>query len=268
MAASSSPPQQQQQPTTLPTSSAATLPPPPPAHYDEKQYQLDEEGNKKRKRPPLTERNKCCRCLCCACCLPVWARYIVWFIIIGIIICIIVIGGILGSFKMPTVEVLDVTNSPGSNETQITYNGTEFDINIGLVVNVQNPNVLPIHLSDMQATANIRTSDDERAYLGSGFLNKQIIPTNSDYNFTFPFTIRYDTQSASSSLMLNTLLTDCGLYGGEQSDINVEYTIQLAARVLFVTIHPNLSGSTSFACPLSNGGLPGFASLSATSLGG
>lgn len=51
--------------------------------------------------------------------------------------------------------------------------------------------------------------------------------------------------------MLNTLLTDCGLYGGEQSNINVEYTIQLAARVLFVTIHPNLSGSTSFACPLS-----------------
>lgn len=78
-----------------------------------------------------------------------------------------------------------------------------------------------------------------------------MIPTNSDYNFTFPFTIRYDTQSASSSLMLNTLLTDCGLYGGEQSDIHVDYTIQLAARVLFVTIHPNLSGSTSFACPLS-----------------
>lgn len=158
MPVSSSPPEHP--PTaTEPTSSAATLPPPPPppAHYNEKQYQLDEEGNKKRKRPPLTERNKCCRCLCCACCLPVWARYIVWFIIIGIIICIIVIGGLLGSFKMPTVEVLDVTNSPGSNDTQITYNGTEFDINIGLVVNVKNPNVLPIHLSDMQATVGLYT---------------------------------------------------------------------------------------------------------------
>ena len=106
-----------------------------------------------KKKPPLTERNRCCRCLCCACCLPVWARYIVWFIIIGIIICIVVIGGLLGSFKMPTVNVADVTESPGDNSSQITYDGRTFMFNLGLVVAVENPNVLPIYLSDMKATA-------------------------------------------------------------------------------------------------------------------
>lgn len=84
--------------------------------------------------------------------MPVWARYIVWFIIIGIIICIIVIGALLGTFKMPEVNVLDVTNPPGTNQLQIDYNGTEFDIGIGLIVNVVSPNNLPIHLSDMHAT--------------------------------------------------------------------------------------------------------------------
>lgn len=75
-----------------------------------------------------------------------------WFIIIGIIICIIVIGALLGTFKMPEVNVLDVTNPPGTNQIQIDYNGTEFDIGIGLIVNVVSPNNLPIHLSDMHAT--------------------------------------------------------------------------------------------------------------------
>lgn len=52
--------------------------------------------------------------------------------------------------------------------------------------------------------------------------------------------------------MLNTLLQECGLYGGsDPTDITVDYTIHLAASVLFVTIHPSISGSASFACPLS-----------------
>ncbi|KAI9311772.1 hypothetical protein BX666DRAFT_1992300 [Dichotomocladium elegans] len=254
-------------------SSAATLPrqaatPDPSKHQrpEAAPYYDDEKLEQRNKRPSLTERNCCCRCLCCACCLPVWARYVVWFIIIGIIICVAVIGGLLGSFKMPTVGVLDVTNSPGSNSTQITYNGTEFDINIGLIVNVVNPNPIPLHLSDMQATANIPTDDGTKAYLGSGYLSSQTIPAQSNFNFTFPFTIRYDTQSSSSQLMLNTLLTDCGLYGSPATDVTVEYNIHLAARALFVTIHPNLSGSASFACPLTNGGLPGLGALSTTDL--
>ena len=58
---------------------------------------------------------------------------------------------------MPTVNVLDVTQYPGDNTSQITYDGQKFLFNLGLVVNVQNPNVLPIFLSDMKATVS-RTS--------------------------------------------------------------------------------------------------------------
>lgn len=85
-----------------------------------------------------------------------WARYIVWFIIIAIIICIIVIAALLGTFKMPTVNLDGVTSSPEGNSTQITYNGKTFSINIGLIVNIQNPNVLPIRLSDIQAVVSIK----------------------------------------------------------------------------------------------------------------
>lgn len=111
----------------------------------------DVEKQQPRKRP-LTERNCCCRCLCCACCLPKWARFIVWFIIIGIIICVIVIGGLLGSFKMPTIDFAGVTESPESNGSAITYDGSTFNINLGLTINIKNPNVLPLRLSNINAT--------------------------------------------------------------------------------------------------------------------
>ncbi|KAI9494301.1 hypothetical protein BDB00DRAFT_819630 [Zychaea mexicana] len=203
------------------------------------------------KKRHFTERNRCCRCLCCACCLPVWARYLMWFIIIGIIICIIVIGALLGSFvkNMPVVNVLDVTESPGDNSSQITFDGTKFMFNLGLIVNVENPNALPIYLSDMQATANMPT-DSGDAYLGRGYLDQEKIPSNSDYNFTYPFAIEYDTQSSTSQLMLNTLLEKCGLTGSEAEDITVNYSINVNARVLFVKLNLDLGGSTTFGCPL------------------
>ncbi|KAI9322801.1 hypothetical protein BX666DRAFT_1898568 [Dichotomocladium elegans] len=211
------------------------------------------------RKQSLTRRNKCCRCLCCACCLPAWAGYMLWFIIIAIIICVIVIAALLGTFKMPTVDVLDVTNAPGEDSIQITYKGSEFDLALGLIVNVNNPNVLPIRLKNIQATANLPAPDGsgESYYMGSGFLAAQTVPKNSNYNFTFPFNIEYDYNSVSSQAMLSTLLDECGLYGSESSEglsssqITVSYTIHLSASVLFVTIHPTLSGSASFDCPFS-----------------
>ncbi|KAI9254437.1 hypothetical protein BDA99DRAFT_518403 [Phascolomyces articulosus] len=229
------------------------LPPPPP---------LSEEETVTPRKRHWTERNRCCRCLCCSCCLPIWARYILWFIIIAIIICVVVIGGLAGSFKMPTVNVLDVTAYPGDNTSQITFDGQKFMFNLGLIVNVDNPNVLPIFLSDMNAKANIPVEDGTSAYLGHGYLDKEKIPTNSNYNFTYPFSIEYDTQSTQSQVMLNTLMTKCGLMGGEAQDITVDYSINVNARVLFVKLNLDLGGSATFGCPLTNGGLPGLGGMS------
>ncbi|KAI8140255.1 hypothetical protein BJV82DRAFT_223258 [Fennellomyces sp. T-0311] len=164
---------------------------------------------------------------------------------------------------MPTVDVTDITEYPGDNSSQITYDGRTFMFNLGLVVNIDNPNVLPIYLSDMQATATIPTDDGDSAHLGHGYLDKHKVPENSpDYNFTYPFSIEYDTFSSESQLMLNTLMEKCGLLGSEPEDITVNYNINLYARVLFVKLNLDLGGSATFGCPLTNGGLPGLSSMS------
>ncbi|CAO3621207.1 unnamed protein product [Mucor hiemalis] len=107
--------------------------------------------NKGKKKRRMDDRNCCLRCLCCACCLPAWATGILWFIIIAIIIVIIVIGAIAGTFVMPTVDMAGITTSP-TGGSQLTFAGDSLNINFGLLINVNNPNLLSIGLSDMTAT--------------------------------------------------------------------------------------------------------------------
>jgi hypothetical protein len=105
----------------------------------------------KVKKRRMDDRNCCVRCMCCACCLPLWAASILWFIIISIIIVIIVIGAIAGTFVMPTVNMAGVSASPTTG-SQISFSGDGFNINFGLIVAVNNPNLLSIDLTDITAT--------------------------------------------------------------------------------------------------------------------
>jgi hypothetical protein len=90
--------------------------------------------------------------MCCACCLPKWATYVVWFIIISIIIVVIVLGAIMSKFVMPTIDVGSVTNNTGNGSSPLSFNGDKLQLNFGLTVLAKNPNLLPIYVSDMNAT--------------------------------------------------------------------------------------------------------------------
>ncbi|KAI9308555.1 hypothetical protein BJ944DRAFT_195794 [Cunninghamella echinulata] len=201
----------------------------------------------------MENRNCCYRCLCCACCLPKWATIIVWFIIISILIVIIVIGGIMSKFVLPTVEVLGVSNSTGNDTSPspLSFVGDTLRINFGLVVKAVNPNLLPIYISDMNATAYY--SDVEGSpYVGGGFLGKQDLPQYSNFTFIFPFSIIYDPVTDPTQVVLTDLATRCGLMGDEPQPLTISYTIRVAARVLFVTVHPTISSQSTFPCPIQN----------------
>lgn len=108
----------------------------------------------KKKRKRMENRNCCLRCLCCAC-LPKWATFICWFIIIAIIIVIIVIGAIMSKFQLPTIEIQGVTNSTSYGVPPLQFAGDTFKLNFGLNVKAINPNLLPIYITDMNATVNM-----------------------------------------------------------------------------------------------------------------
>lgn len=109
---------------------------------------IDIETVREKRRMP--NRHWCIRYTCCACCMPIWAASILWFIAIAIIIVIIVLGCIAGTFVMPTVELQNISTDTTSN-SQISFSGDSLLLNFGLVVNVNNSNILNIKLSNMNA---------------------------------------------------------------------------------------------------------------------
>jgi len=248
-----------QTPATF-TSNAPLAEPSPPYHAaespqgtyvdDTQQYPGQE---KPYKKPSLTERNKCCRCLCCACCLPVWARWILWILIIGIIIVVIVFAILFSQFKLPTFNFNGITNSPLGLQ-EFAVNGTSWDINVGLLIGIDNPNIESATLSDMNATAFYPTNPT--LPVGGGYLASQGVSSNAVTNFTFPFSIVYDPAVDTNQAILTDIATKCGLLGGPKQQLTINYKIQLAVKVLFITVYPTVSSSASFDCPIQNGQLP------------
>ncbi|CAO3621201.1 unnamed protein product [Mucor hiemalis] len=222
--------------------------------------------NKGKKKRRMDDRNCCLRCLCCACCLPAWATGILWFIIIAIIIVIIVIGAIAGTFVMPTVDMAGITTSP-TGGSQLTFAGDSLNINFGLLINVNNPNLLSIGLSDMTATAYYPNPNGGHTKIGGGFLAQQEVPKYSNFNFTFPFALQYNPSYDLDQSVLGDLVEKCGLSGGSKSDITIDYTIRLTAKVLVIKVHPTISSSATFACPLDGGALPGLGDGTVAGLG-
>ncbi|KAI8968292.1 hypothetical protein BDF20DRAFT_991245 [Mycotypha africana] len=205
------------------------------------------------RKPPFPRRNRCLRCLCCACCFPPWLAYSIWTIIIAIIIIIVIFICLLATFKIPDINLagINTTNLPEGKKL-LQFTSTDVIINAGLVINVKNPNVLGLKISDIRAKAYWPMENGNKFQIGKGFLKYQDIPKNSDINFTYPFEIDYDLFDKEASSLLNEFSRKCGLTGEEPSNIDITYDLNLAAQVLFVKIHPTISSAASFVCPLQN----------------
>jgi hypothetical protein len=87
--------------------------------------------------------------------------------------------------------------------------------------------------------------------VGGGFLASQFVPSNAVTNFTFPFSIQYDPTTDTNNAMLTDIATKCGLLGGTKQSLTINYKINLAVKVLFITVHPSVSSSANFDCPIS-----------------
>ncbi|SAL98144.1 hypothetical protein [Absidia glauca] len=243
----------------------------PPVFDDRDMESANEKPPLGRRKRPLKERGCCVRCCCCAC-LPRWAAYAVWALIIAIIIVVIVLASIFATFKMPTFGFVGLASAPdgGNSNTSasaFTLSGSDFSVTngefsfrFGLEVNVNNPNIFPLHFSNMNATAYYPsdTDPDVTTPIGGGFLESQWIPAKTNLTFTYPFQIDYDPSLDSDQSVLSSLTDKCGLTGDQAQDLSIDYTIQLAASALFVTIHPTIASSAQFPCPLNIDPMPMF----------
>ncbi|KAI7882522.1 hypothetical protein K492DRAFT_193476 [Lichtheimia hyalospora FSU 10163] len=147
---------------------------------------------------------------------------------------------------MPSFDFAGVSNNTNTQQAKLSFDGHVAKINFDLLIHAQNPNVLGIDLTHINATAS-------SIKLGGGYLDHQFVSPHANENFSFPFAIEYDPFGPSHETILKLLLEKCGLAGGQPQDLNIDYTIHVTAKVLFVTVHPTIQSSTTFKCPLEDG---------------
>ncbi|KIJ69260.1 hypothetical protein HYDPIDRAFT_105862 [Hydnomerulius pinastri MD-312] len=179
-------------------------------------------------------RGRCVGRFCCC------SLLIVLFFIISILLALAL------WIRPPNIIVGDVQPTATGNEIQLQSNGVQ--INLGIPIYVSNPNYFSVSFSSIKANIYYPINN---TLIGGGQQNDVTFSSHSNKNFTFPFSIEYNTTMPSSSLILADLLTKCGANGATKSDITVNYDITLGLRILFFTVSPTVSNSASFMCPLS-----------------
>ncbi|CAO3618285.1 unnamed protein product [Cunninghamella blakesleeana] len=222
------------------------------------------QSQKKKKKKDLKDRHCCVRCCCCSC-LPKWARVMVWIIIIAIIIVIIIIGSIFATFKMPVFDMVGLDNSTNhQNSPSGSFSLSDGSINFkfALSIYIENPNIFPLHFGEMETTAYYPISEDSgiktnvtKIRIGAGYLDSIWIPKQSNLTFSYPFEIQYNPSLDIDQYVLTSLMDKCGLSGETPQDLSIQYDIKLAASALFVTLHPTISSSAQFKCPIADGTL-------------
>ncbi|KAG2756060.1 hypothetical protein P692DRAFT_201700741 [Suillus brevipes Sb2] len=131
---------------------------------------------------------------------------------------------------------------------QVQLNSGSITVNLGIDLTVVNPNYFAVSFKSINANAYYPINN---TLVGTGNETDITFNSNSQTNFTFPFSLEFSTNMSSSTQILTDLATKCGVGGGAVQDITVDLDITLGLRVLFFVVYPVLSIPASFACPIS-----------------
>lgn len=64
--------------------------------------------------------------------------------------------------------------------------------------------------------------------VGGGSADNIVFGSRSQTNFTFPFTLSYNSTEDPNGAILSDLATKCGVGGGTRSNLNVDYKISVS----------------------------------------
>ncbi|KAK0239978.1 hypothetical protein EDD85DRAFT_469810 [Armillaria nabsnona] len=203
-----------------------------------KKYRYETQGNlwTRGSRPRCIGRFCCCTLL------------IAVFLILSIILSLAL------WIRPPNVTIGELqTVASNGSEFEITNDGV--NINLGVNITVDNPNYFSVELKKVTAELFYPlNSSSTGTDIGGGTSNNINFASHSETNFTFPFAIEYTQANDPNNAILLDLLQKCGILG-TKSNIDVNYKITLAIRILMVTVSPVISNSFNFACPLDSSSL-------------
>ncbi|WVN86818.1 uncharacterized protein L203_101991 [Cryptococcus depauperatus CBS 7841] len=198
-----------------PTTSFAEMGPPPRSTGILRVWRKDERGKQWSRGGGVRMSLR----FCCCC------------FTIAIIMIISIILAIVLYVRPPSVALNSV--SLGSNPVSLALNG--FTVSFDLSISVSNPNWFDANFKEI--TAKARYPGNNANSFGGGTL----------YGLNFK---GYTLAKDPNKVILNDLMSKCGITGGSVRDITVDYDLHLKLKFLGLIISPTVSNSASFKCPI------------------
>lgn len=191
---------------------------------------------------PLWARGSRPRCICRFFFCTV---FITLFLIIGIVLSLalwiqppnIIIGGNGSSSPVVAQGVTSLSNG--------------IQVNLGLPVEVHNPNYFSARLTHVNADVFYPINNTR---IGNGKLTNVNLPSRATTTFTFPFALDYTESIDPNRLIIEDLAVKCGT---NRQDLTVNYKLTVGVKIFFITVSPTISNPISFVCPISASTLQG-----------
>jgi len=150
--------------------------------------------------------------------------------------------------RPPSITIGSVQPLAGSTTSGISTSNGDLSIQLGVDISVTNPNFFAVDFQKIQVELFYPIQNTP---VGGGSADNIDFKTRSQTNFTFPFTLTYNSSEPQASAIFSDLATKCGVTGGTKSNLIIDYQITLGIRILMVTISPVISNTFSFPCPIS-----------------
>ncbi|KAI0273336.1 hypothetical protein BC834DRAFT_853384 [Gloeopeniophorella convolvens] len=174
-------------------------------------------------------------------------RFICCTFLIAIFLIISIVLSLALWIEPPDIVVGGDGNSVPVITQGIQVVGNGLQVNLGLPVEVINPNYFSAKLTSVTAQIFYPINN---TLVGNGTLHNVKLPAHSNTNFTFPFSIDYTESIDPNNAIITDIASRC--LGSPQGDLRVNYKLKVGIHVFFLTISPTISNSLSFACPISS----------------
>ncbi|KAH9981041.1 hypothetical protein BGW80DRAFT_1268067 [Lactifluus volemus] len=171
--------------------------------------------------------------------------FITLFLIVGIVLSLAL------WIRPPDIIVGSINGSSSVVAQGATVLNDGIEVNLGLPVEVVNPNYFSAKLTNVHADIIYPINN---TLIGNGTLKNVDLPSHTTTTFTFPFSLHYTEAIDPNRAILEDLIAKCG---GSQKDLTITYKLTVGVKVFFITVSPTISNPISFPCPIPESTLQG-----------
>ncbi|KAJ3796939.1 hypothetical protein GGU11DRAFT_828263 [Lentinula aff. detonsa] len=153
-------------------------------------------------------------------------------------------------------------------KTQIQFQTSGIVVPLEVNISVNNPDYFSVDLKQVTLDLTYPLDGNDTA-IGNGSTSDITFHSHSNTTFTFPFEINYQFSTDPNYAILLDMASKCGILGGSQSDITIDYNIKVDLKIIFIPVSPTISNSFSISCPFDESELEDFIkSLGLSSIAG